>query len=71
MGICELEGMMSEEEYNRLMRICVLKSINADLMTAEELHAKLQKGYDDALAGRTQDAASAFSRFRETQAENK
>ena len=63
--------MMSEEAYNRLMRICVLKSINADLMTAEELHAKLQKGYDDALAGRTQDEASEFSRFREPQAENK
>lgn len=32
-------------------------SINADLMTNEELHAKLQKGYDDMQAGRVQDAA--------------
>ena len=64
MGICELEGMMSEEAYNRLMRNCVPKSINADLMTTEELHGELQKGYDDMLAGRTRDAASVFSRFR-------
>lgn len=41
-------------------------SINADLMSADELHAKLQKGYDDAKAGRTMDAASAFARFRES-----
>lgn len=40
-------------------------AINADLMTTEELHAKLQKGYEDMQAGRTQDAASAFVKFRE------
>ena len=40
-------------------------AINADLMTKEELHAKLQKGYEDMQAGRTQDAASAFTKFRE------
>lgn len=41
-------------------------ALNADLMTNEELHAKLQKGYDDMEAGRTQDAASAFAQFRES-----
>ncbi len=40
-------------------------SINADLMTDEELHAKLQKGYDDMQAGRTTNAAVAFAKFRE------
>lgn len=40
-------------------------SINADTMTDEELYAKLQKGYDDIQAGRTQNAASAFAKFRE------
>ena len=39
--------------------------INADLMTDEQIHEKLQKGYDDRQAGRIQDAASAFAKFRE------
>ena len=41
-------------------------SVNADVMTAEELNSKLQKGYDDIDTGRTQDAATAFQRFRES-----
>ena len=41
-------------------------SINADLMTDEELHDKLQKGYEDIQAGRVQDAAGAFAEFRES-----
>lgn len=40
--------------------------LNADLMTAEEIHQKLQEGYDDIQAGRMQDAASAFTKFRES-----
>lgn len=43
----------------------VADSLNTDFMTNEELHAKLQKGYDDMQAGRVQDAASAFAKFRE------
>ena len=39
--------------------------INADLMTDEQIHEKLQKGYDDMQAGRIQDASSAFAKFRE------
>ena len=39
--------------------------INADLMTSEQLHAKLQKGYDDIEDGRVQNAANAFAKFRE------
>ena len=35
-------------------------TINADLMTEAQLHTKLQKGYDDIVAGNVQDAASAF-----------
>lgn len=42
------------------------QSINADLMSVEEIHAELQKGYDDIDAGRVQDAASAFAKFRES-----
>ena len=42
-----------------------LRVINTDLMSTEEIHAKLQEGYDDIKAGRVQDAASAFAKFRE------
>ena len=40
-------------------------SINADLMTARELHTKLQKGYSDIEAGHVQNAENAFAKFRE------
>lgn len=39
--------------------------LNTDLMSTEEIHVKLQEGYEDAQAGRVQDAASAFAKFRE------
>lgn len=41
------------------------QSINMDLMSTQEIRAKLQEGYDDMRAGRVQDAASAFAEFRE------
>ncbi len=37
-------------------------AINSDMMTNDQLHAKLQKGYDDIGAGRVQNAASAFEK---------
>ena len=40
--------------------------LNADLMTVEEFHTKLQEGYDDLRAGKVQNAASAFKEFRES-----
>lgn len=40
-------------------------AIHADAMTAEEIHQKLEKGYNDIEAGRIQNAAEAFARFRE------
>ena len=48
--------------------ICLPKapqSLNMDVMSAEEIHNKLQEGYEDVKAGRVQDAASAFAKFRE------
>ncbi len=39
--------------------------VNVDLMSVEEIHTKLQEGYDDVKTGRVQDAASAFEKFRE------
>ena len=44
----------------------VPSSLNADLMTKEEIHKKLQEGYDDIHAGRVQDAVSVFAKFRES-----
>ena len=41
-------------------------TLNANLMSSKELHAKLQKGYDDIEAGKVQDAKSAFAKFRES-----
>ncbi len=41
------------------------ETVNADLMSDEELREKLQKGYEDAKAGRGQDAATAFTDFKE------
>ena len=38
------------------------EDINADVMTAEEIHAKLQNGYDDVKAGKVKKAAEAFKR---------
>lgn len=33
--------------------------LNADLMTTEKIHKKLQEGYDDIQAGRVQDAVES------------
>ncbi len=41
------------------------ETINADLMTTTDLHEKLKRGYDDIQAGNVQNAANAFTRFRE------
>ena len=40
-------------------------SINADLTSDDEIHAKLQTGYDDMQAGSVQNAEEAFIKFRE------
>jgi len=40
--------------------------IDASQMTDIQLHAKLQRGYDDYKTGRTQSAADAFTKFRES-----
>jgi len=41
------------------------KAVNTDLMTTEEIHTKLQKGYDDIETGNVQNAAATFAKFRE------
>ncbi len=44
----------------------VPESIDAAKMSESQIHAKLQKGYESYKAGRTQNAAEAFQRFRES-----
>lgn len=41
------------------------ESIDITRMTDEQIHAKIQKGYESYKAGRTQNAAAAFVKFRE------
>ena len=41
-------------------------SVNADLMTTNEIRTKLQEGYNDMEKGNVQEAAAAFKKFRET-----
>ena len=43
-------------------------SVNADMMTTDEIHARLKEGYNDIEKGNVQDASVAFKRFRETHA---
>lgn len=38
--------------------------LNADAMTPGEIHAELQAGYDEMLAGHVRDAGTAFADFR-------
>lgn len=40
-------------------------SINADVMTAEQVRSKLAVGYEDMLDGNVKDADAVFSAFRE------
>lgn len=39
-------------------------TLNADLMSKDQIHAALQAGYDDAQEGKVQDAKTAFARFQ-------
>jgi addiction module RelB/DinJ family antitoxin len=40
-------------------------TVNADKMSVEQIHRKLDKGYADIEKGNVEDAASAFTAFRE------
>lgn len=37
--------------------------LNMDLMSSDQIHAKLQRGYDDVEAGNVQQAAGAFKGY--------
>jgi len=41
------------------------ESVNADLMSTDMIHAKLQEGYEDIYAGRVAEAGEVFRTFRE------
>lgn len=40
-------------------------SVNADIMTNDQIREKLDRGYDDIVKDNVEDAASAFAAFRE------
>ena len=40
-------------------------TMNADLMTADEIHRSLAEGYQDAVSGRVRNAAEVFAELRE------
>ncbi|WP_448902552.1 hypothetical protein [Eubacterium sp.] len=40
-------------------------SVNTAMMTDEEIHEKLQRGYADAEAGNVKNAPDVFEKFRE------
>ena len=42
------------------------EGIDATKMGEDQIHAKIQRGYESYKAGRTQNAAEAFNRFRES-----
>ena len=42
------------------------ESIDMTKMSEDQIHAKIQRGYESYKAGRTQNAAEAFNRFRES-----
>lgn len=42
------------------------EGIDATRMTGKELHTKIQRGYDDYKTGNVQNAAEAFTKFRES-----
>jgi len=41
-------------------------ALNMDKMSEEEIHSKLQEGFDDIEAGRVRNAKEAFDKFRES-----
>lgn len=41
------------------------RQINADVMSVEEIHQKLEAGYQDAKNGNVRNAAEAFAEFRQ------
>lgn len=43
-------------------------SVNADLMTPDEIRTKLKEGYNDIEKGKVRDATAAFKKFRKTHA---
>lgn len=43
-------------------------SVNADKMTAQQLHSAIQAGLEDAETGNVQDASAAFAQFRKQHA---
>lgn len=46
------------------MKLPTARPVDVSELTEDQLHAELQKGYDDAMAGRTKPASDAFAAIR-------
>lgn len=46
------------------------ESIDSTRMTSDEIHKKLNQGYNDYLEGKTHKASTVFKKFREKQKKN-
>ena len=55
-----VDGVIEYKKRDRKAHV----NIDATQMTAEEIHNKLDKGYQDAMVGRRHDAKEAFAAFR-------
>lgn len=56
---------MQSDKNNEIKSLKIPASVNMDQMTAEQIHAKLAKGYEDVAEGRVQNAITVYDRFRE------
>ena len=46
------------------MKLPTARPVDVSELSEDQLHAELQKGYDDALAGRTKPASDVFAAIR-------
>ena len=58
-----------ESDYNTSVAVSLSnlpESIDVTKMNDQQIHAKIQKGYESCQAGRIQNAAEAFDNFRKS-----
>ena len=56
---------MTEDTERVIKQLNMQRSVNADIMSVEQIRQKLTRGYNDMENGNTMDAASSFEVFME------
>ena len=59
----ELKNALEGTDIDRIPKAA--STVNTEMMSVEQIHQKLEKGYADIAKGNVEDAASAFAAFRE------